>query len=207
MKLVYGVGVNDADYVVHLTEELTRVDGKRKCKLVWICPFYQTWKNMLARCINEKYQDRYPTYIGCTVCEEWLTFSNFRKWMEQQDWEGKELDKDLLFIANKIYSPDTCVFVDKVTNGFTLGSGATRGKWPIGVSFHERSGKFQANCENPFTKKKEYLGLFICPNEGHLAWKKRKHELALQLADLQSDKRVAKVLRERYTPDKDWSNK
>lgn len=46
-KLVYGVGINDADYVVGVSKELPKVDGKRKHKLTW-CPFYLRWCNMLG---------------------------------------------------------------------------------------------------------------------------------------------------------------
>lgn len=38
--------------------------------------------------------------------EEWLLFSNFKSWMEQQ--EEKVLDKDLLHTHNKIYT--NCLF-------------------------------------------------------------------------------------------------
>lgn len=185
-KLVYGVGINDANYKVNPI-----INGKQV-----MCPFYMVWRDRLKVCYSSKYQAKHPTYIGCTVCEEWLTFSNFKSWMEAQDWQGKELDKDLLFVGNKIYSPETCAFVSAVTNTFVTDRGADRGNCPIGVTL--RGSKFQVKCCNPFNKKNEYLGLFICPNQAHLAWKKRKHEHACQLADLQTDGRVAKALRERY---------
>lgn len=190
-KLVHGVGINDADYVVQPT-----VNGRRTC-----CPFYRVWRGMLERCYSEKYQARQPTYIGCSVCDEWLTFSNFKSWMEQQDWEGKELDKDLLVEGNKVYSPESCAFVDNMTNNFITDNRATRGEWPIGICLHRYAGKFRAYCKNPFTKKQEFLGIFTCPNQAHLAWRNRKHELACQLADLQTDERAAKALRERYSSD------
>ena len=75
-----------------------------------------------------------PTYKGCSVSEEWLRFSNFKRWMEKQDWDGKQLDKDILFEGNKVYSAETCVFVTSVVNSFTSDSGAKRGEWLIGVS-------------------------------------------------------------------------
>lgn len=187
-KLVYGVGINDVDYAVQ-----PMINGKQV-----ICKFYRAWRDMLMRCYSEKCQAVAPTYIGCTVCNEWLTFSNFKAWMEKQNWKDKELDKDLLFVGNKVYSPNTCVFVDAVINSFTTERGAARGEWPLGVYFHKQSGKFKAQCGNPFTKNREYLGCFTCPNEAHEVWKNRKHQLALQLADLQSDERVADALRQRY---------
>ena len=106
-KLVYGVGINDAEYVVVKREEVGNVDGKRKRKTVWRCPFYKTWSSMLRRCYSTKYQERCPTYMGCSVSEEWHTFSVFRNWMESQDWQDTQLDKDLLVEGNKVYSPET----------------------------------------------------------------------------------------------------
>ena len=198
-RLVYGVGINDADYVVEKRETVGYVNGKRKQNLVWICPFYQAWKSMIQRCYSSKYQERSPTYKGCSVSEEWLRFSNFRTWMECQDWECKQLDKDLLFESNKVYSEETCVFVSGAVNSFTIDRGNDRGECMIGVDRHKASGKFQSRCNNPFTKKGEYLGLFIDELEAHKAWLKRKLELATLLAAEQTDERVANALVERYT--------
>lgn len=188
IKLIHGVGVNNANYHVTWYE-----DGRRV-----ICPIYSVWRAMIRRCYSEKHHAKARTYIGCSVCPEWLTFSNFKDWMSRQDWKGKEIDKDILVKGNKVYSPENCAFVCHVTNRFVEDSASTRGKYPVGVSFNVQMSKVQSNCGNPFTNKREYLGLFDCQNEAHLAWKKRKHELALQLADLQDDDRVAAALRLRY---------
>lgn len=72
---------------------------------------------MLAnKCYNGATQINTASLLmsGCSVCEEWLTFSNFKRWMEQQDYEGKALDKDLLVSQNKTYSSETCVFVPRI---------------------------------------------------------------------------------------------
>lgn len=190
-KLVQGIGINDADYATQ-----PKINGKQV-----MCPYYFTWRNMLIRCYSEKWQEHNPTYKGCSVCPEWLSFMNFRKWMQKQDWQGKELDKDLLVKGNKVYSPSTCVFVDAMTNSFTNDHVRSRGDYPLGVCRDKCKGEFMAQCRNPFTKRKEKLGYFTCPNEAHLAWKKRKHELACQLADLQTDPRVADALIRRYSPE------
>ena len=118
--------------------------------------------------------------------------------MEKQDWQGKQLDKDILCVGNKIYSPETCAFVDITTNHFTTDRKSGRGNWPLGVDLHSASTKFRAQCSNRILGYSEHLGYFDCPNKAHLAWKRRKHELACQLADLQSDSRVAAALRIRY---------
>jgi|SRR5690554_94420 len=198
-KLVYGVGTNDADYVVQKLETIGYVDGKRKQKTVWTCPYYQTWKNMLERCFSIKCQERNPTYKGCSVSEEWLTFSKFKSWMEKQDFEGKQLDKDLLYEGNKVYSAETCVFVTQMVNKFTNDHGARRGDWLIGVSLDKRRDKFQSRCKNPFTRRNEFLGYFDSEQEAHEAWLKRKLELAHDLAAIQTDERVAEALIRRYS--------
>lgn len=105
-KLIYGVGVNDSDYKVNPT-----VKGKRVK-----CPFYMKWRNMIARCYSSAYHKIKPSYKGCVVCSEWLSFSNFKSWMIKQDWKGKQLDKDIVKLGNKEYSPSTCVFVSNSVN-------------------------------------------------------------------------------------------
>ncbi len=198
-KLVFGVGINDADYVTQKNETIGYVNGKRKLKQVWVCPYYKAWKSMLVRCYSKKYQERKPTYKGCSVSAEWHSFSNFKAWMEKQDWEGKELDKDLLFKGNKVYSAETCVFVTPLVNTFTSDRGAARGEWLIGVCWDKDRKKFMSKCSNPFTKKIEKLGRFTSEQEAHNAWIKRKLELAHELAAIQTDPRVAKALIDRYS--------
>ena len=188
---VCGVGVNDADY------NISRSLGGR---IIWRCPFYVVWSSMLVRCYSEKEKLRLPTYKDCKVCDEWHTFSKFKAWMETQDWEGKDLDKDLLKEGNKVYSPEMCIFVDHKINTFVLDHGKGRGKYMIGVYLHKRINKFIARCSNPFNDKQESLGAFHTQLEAHLAWKARKHQLACQLADSEycNDDRLAEALRTRY---------
>lgn len=193
-KIIYGVGINDAAYPTRIRKSI----GYKKQKLIWSCPFYATWQNMLLRCYDMKYQERQPTYKGCFVCEEWLTFSKFRDWMETQDWEGKQLDKDLLVKGNKVYSPNTCVFVSRAINAFILERDQARGMFQIGVHWNKNFQKFRAYCNNPFTKKQEHLGLFDNQEDAHQAWLKRKLELAKMLAAEQDDPRVAEALVKRY---------
>jgi len=196
-KLVCGVGINDADYVVG-TREVVKCEGvEGKRQQLRICPFYRRWADMLKRCYSRKYHESCPTYSDCYVCEEWLTFSNFKAWMEKQDWEAKHLDKDILLVGNKVYSPDTCLFVDRKVNLFLVDSKKTRGCFMIGVCLEKASNKFMATC-NDGSGKKKYLGLFDTELEAHKAWLAFKLEQAKILAAEQSDTRVAKALIERY---------
>ena len=196
IKPVYGIGINDSGYVVSRYET---VDGKQKG--VWICPFYRAWKHMLERCYSKRLHKIRSSYVGCEVCLEWQRFSVFRRWMKSQDWQGKQLDKDILVLGNKVYSPAACIFVSRQLNNFLTNSLRARGDFQIGVSWNNRTGKFISHCKNPFAGKLEGLGYFSTEDAAHEAWRRRKHELAYQHASLQKDARLADALRSRFAID------
>ncbi|QGH72580.1 MAG: transcription factor [Myoviridae sp. ctThM1] len=192
-KLVEGVGINDADYK---TSKYEKIDGVKV--QVWRCPFYQTWKGMLQRCYNKKFQNRRRSYNGCSVHPEWFLFSNFKAWMETQDWEGKELDKDLLLRGNKLYSPENCVFISKSLNLFIVENKQTRGKLPIGVVWYKKIQKYRATCRCPFTGTKKHLGFYEDAEEAHKAWLRFKSDTAVLLAKEESDPKISKALIDYY---------
>lgn len=193
VKLVCGVGINDAEG--NVTEHAI-VNGKEK--IIWRCPFYARWRDMLRRCYDEKLKKRAPTYEICSTIPEWLYLSKFKAWMETQEWEGKHLDKDLLFPGNKLYGPDTCIFIDQKVNKFLTDSNAARGEWPIGVSFNKRVGKYAVKCGTGAWRQNKNLGYFEDPEEAHKAWLDFKLQQAHILAADQTDERVAKALISRY---------
>lgn len=167
---VYGVGINDSEYkIMH--------EGS-------LCPFYKKWNNMLERC----YSSRYPTYQCCNVIDEWLFFSNFKKWMAEQDWEGKELDKDVLLIGNKIYGPDTCLFVSKHVNVILIDSDYSCRKYPKGVQFDKSRNKFKACCH--VNGKRKTIGRYNSQREAANAYNVAKHNEIIRIANLQTDDRV-----------------
>ncbi len=197
-KLVYGVGVNDLPYRTQVKEKVTKDGGKRIWKYVFICKYYTAWKSMLRRCYSKKYLESRPSYIGTSVCSEWLYATKFKKWMEQQDWDGKCLDKDIIAPRSRLYSPETCAFVLQATNSF-VARDASRGDYPVGVHLFKPTGKYRAQCENPFTGENEHLGLFSTQEDAHEVWRKRKHELAQLVAATESDIRVVEALKKRYS--------
>jgi hypothetical protein len=107
---------------------------------------YKSWSHMITRCYDHKYSDTFPTYKGCSVCEEWLNFQNFAQWYESNMWLDTQhyLDKDILVKGNKIYNPYTCVLVNNHINCIFTKCNFVRGKYPIGVSVDNRSGSFRA---------------------------------------------------------------
>ena len=187
-KLVHGVGVNDADYVV----QPVGPDGKQRA-----CPYYKIWSNMLKRAYSPKYHAKRPTYTGVTVCEEWHSFMAFRVWMMTQDWEGKQLDKDIIVPGNKVYSPATCAFVSSQINNLLIDCAAARGEFPVGVIWKKSNGRFRARvAENG---KKRQLGYFATPEAAHSAWRKEKVRIVRTAARECDDPRVsAGLLRHSY---------
>ena len=82
----------------------------------WNSISYIKWKNMVQRCYDPKVHKKYkPEYKDKSVCEEWLNYANFRIWFDEHYVPVKnnqvDLDKDLLVQGNKVYSPETCVFL------------------------------------------------------------------------------------------------
>lgn len=168
-KKVHGVGFND-------------LVGQSDNKDI----FYRKWVQMLSRCYDEK-SNAYRDYglVGVHVCDEWLTFSNFKTWMEGKEWEGKDLDKDLLFIGNKQYSPERCLFVPPTVNTFLLTGGSSKSNTLVGATECDIRGKtrYKARVQNPITKQREYLGIYRTEKEAHKVWLKRKRELAILLGE------------------------
>lgn len=151
---------------------------------------YDTWKAMLQRCYSEKEHERHPTYIGCEVYEGWHNFQNFAKWYKDNYYEvGNEkmcLDKDILFKGNKIYSPDTCIFVPETINKLFIKNDKNRGESVIGATLC-KNGKYQAQCNiiNPETgkSKQEYLGLYDSQEKAFQVYKYHKERNIKQIAD------------------------
>lgn len=185
-RLVYGVGKNDADYAI--LKKITLQSGH---KINLKCAFYVKWHHMLERCYDEKILNKYPTYRGCSVCDEWLSFSNFRAWMELQDWEGMDLDKDLIVDGNKIYSPETCVFIPAKLNAFLTNISKEN---LTGVTYSPKLKKFRSRCGNFMTGKREHLGYFDSADDAYLAWAKRKCDIAKEFSYQVSNERVKNAL-------------
>jgi len=145
---------------------------------------------------SDKCHAEHPTYIGCSVAPEWHSFMTFRSWMMKQDWEGMHLDKDILVPGNKVYGPETCVFVDQATNNLLVNHPAKRGEYLIGVSWQKGAGKFEARVNNG-KGKKTYLGLFSTEEKAHAAYRKSKAAVLRAAAKEQKDERVKEALLKR----------
>lgn len=209
---VFGWGIVDVNYTVQVKKDIGRIGGKRKRLVEWTCPYYEDWIGMVRRCFCLKFRVKHPTYEGATTYDDWRYLSNFIEWVDSQpnkDWQNCSLDKDFLSKGLKCYSPDTAVYIPRDVNSFIVDRTRDRGNLMIGVVALKanKSNPYQAQCNNHTTGTVEYLGTYPTELEAHLAWKAKKHEHACALADLQQDERIAKRLREMYSPDTDWTNK
>lgn len=176
-RLTCGVGINDSPY------EVTYRDSSSGVR--WVCPYYSRWSGLLSRCYNKKVQDKNPTYKGCTMVQEWLRFTNFRKWMAEQDWEGKYIDKDILREGNMEYGPETCMFVTASVNGYSTKRHNHRGDYPIGVH-KASSGTTEVYIAqgSALDGRRTNLGRYSTPSEAHKAWQKYKIERGEYLKSL-----------------------
>ena len=173
--IIYGVGF------IGIGEFKSTENGKpTKC--------YVTWHDMHKRCYDPKYHEKKPSYENCKVCQLWNNYQEFAKWDNENYYEvGNErmtLDKDILCKGNKVYSPDTCVYVPQHINNLFVKRDKLRGDLPIGVCKHKD--KFRA-CLNK-DNKNIHLGTYNTVEEAFLAYKQSKEQYIKEVAEEYKDK-------------------
>lgn len=169
---VYGIGyLGDGEYQ-------SKVSGKRTIQ-------YHTWERMFLRCYDEKYQQKNPTYEKCFVCTEWHNFQNFAEWFDKNYYqindEEMALDKDILIKGNKIYSPETCVFVPKRINKLFTKADKLRGEYPIGVSWNKNAKKLMSCLRK--NSKTINLGYYNTQEEAFQVYKITKESYIKEISD------------------------
>lgn len=147
---------------------------------------YGIWHSMLQRCYSIKFLDKHPTYKGCTVCDEWLFYGNFKKWYNENYYKINDeiicLDKDILYKGNRIYSPDTCVFTPQRINSLFTKRQNHRGDFPIGVYYNKRVCQFVALCKD-INLEQVNLGKYNTEIEAFIAYKKFKERTIKKVAN------------------------
>jgi hypothetical protein len=157
-------------------------EGQRKTKINGVqTKQYATWRNMLERCYNPKVKEKHPTYKDCTVDPEWHNFSTFTKWFDNNyyeiEGEKMNLDKDILVKGNKIYSPETCVFVPQSINVLFVNHYERRGECPIGVYKHRDGFRAEININGEKVK----IGTYKTEKEA-FSWYKDIKESVIKIA-------------------------
>ena len=181
--LIYGVGINDSKTPVSSLVGGKRVNSKE----------YRLWNDMLRRCYSAAFHLSKPTYKGCTVCDEWLLFSNFKSWVAGMYGDGLHLDKDLLVEDNKVYSPETCLFVTPQVNAMIANSKIKYNGLPTGVYIHT-CGKYASQISK--YKHIKHIGLFYDIEEALAAYNKERINYALELYKAEKNPTVKAALKE-----------
>lgn len=162
-----GIGVNDLDHPL----------SKKEMKS------YYVWASMIRRCYDEKELKKRPSYTGCSVCDEWKYFSNFKRWFDENYVDGYQLDKDIIVSKNKLYSPNTCCFVPLEINNVIKRVGFRRDKY-IGTT--KNYNKYGASISK--YGKNISLGYYDNIEDAYLVYKKAKEDYLKELANKYKDK-------------------
>jgi len=153
---------------------------------------YTRWHDMLSRCYNSKFHERQPQYEACEVCEEWLNFSNFKVWYDEQCYDDNlDLDKDILIKGNTVYSPATCCFVPHMINTLFSPQKKCRGKYPLGVYWDSDSKKFCSSMN--LMEKHINLGRYDTVEEAFQKYKIYKENFIKNIAEKNKGKIPNKV--------------
>ena len=142
---------------------------------------YKIWNGIMTRCYNDNYKNTRPTYDGCYVCDEWLCYANFEKWFNENYYEIKNekmcLDKDILKKGNKIYSPQTCVFVPNRINCLFTKNNKNRS---ICIGVTKRDKKYVSTVS---IMGKNRAKFFETKEEAFFDYKKRKEQEIKRVAE------------------------
>ena len=153
-------------------------------------PDYNLWCGMLERCYSDKYQQKKPTYIGCSVSENFRYYSYFKEWCCRQvgfsdlDNKGRKfvLDKDILLKGNKLYSENTCCFVPVEINSALTKCNSRRGLYPVGVTYDAtKTLPFQPTVS--FEGKNKRLERCASAEEAFYIYKQAKEAIIKSLAE------------------------
>ena len=125
------------------------------------------------------------SYINTTICEDWLCFDKFEQWYIKNYPNHivgikLSLDKDLLQqgIENKIYSPETCVFLPHSINTFLAINKPKNTSGYVGVSWYKNRNKWVSQIHIFNEKTYKNLGYFKDIEEASLVYQKARAEQA-----------------------------
>ena len=167
-KLICGVGINDAWYQ---TQPI--IEGRQVKK-----QSYRVWEHMITRGYSERFKQKQPTYNDVTVCAEWLLFSNFDNWFDENYIDGYQLDKDIKIKGNKEYSPSACLFVSQDVNKLLTSSKSTNGDYPVGVRPNKSGKKYESYVA--IDGKPKYIGVYKTVDEASKAYMSAKNNEILK---------------------------
>lgn len=152
-RLVYGIGIND------LT---TKTDI-----------IYQVWSHILQRCYDKEYHIKHITYKDCEIDIKWQKLSSFKKWYNTYYIQDYHLDKDLFIPNNKVYGPNTCLFIPKDLNNLLTNKG--------GKGYQKINNRYYAGIRK--NGKQISLGGYSTAKEAHQVYVKAKANHLMDIAE------------------------
>ena len=154
-RAIYGIGINDLS--------VTKEDRA-----------YNIWSHLMKRCYGSK---KLKAYKDCSICDEWKLFSNFKRFYDDNCKDKSfHLDKDLLVQGNKIYSPETCVFVPEEINETIKTEWTINKSLPLGITI-TKFGKYRVKCRTDRDVVNDHIGCYDTIEEAfsvYLEHKKRR---------------------------------
>ncbi len=114
----------------------------------------------------------------------------FKKWMETQDYKGKQLDKDILVFGNKEYSPDKCIFVSPYINSLLRISNPKKKGYHVG--HFKNYGKYYVNIK--MHGKLVHIGKYSSPIEAEREYVKEKSAHITKVSLCQRDKKLMRAM-------------
>lgn len=187
--LIYGVGINDV-----MISEFTKTRT------------WKVWCGIIRRTDNRDpvWIDKKSSYKDCTLDPRWFKLSVFKEWIEQwDDFENKEVDKDILIPGNLHYGPDTCLMVRRIVNQWFKPQDENKSDLPRGVCWN--SGWKKGKSPKPYRAqinplqvidgevkigKRTALGHFLTEEEASDAFQKARKESLQILIDTETDIKV-----------------
>jgi hypothetical protein len=102
------------------------------------------------------------------------------------------LDKDILIKGNKVYSPETCIFIPSEINTLFVKNDVNRGEFPIGVTFNKENNNYLSHCNNGH-RKIIHLGTFNNIEDAFKVYKEYKEKIIKQIAEEYKSKIPEKI--------------
>lgn len=141
---------------------------------------YGVWYHMLRLVKNDPDNN--------AICEEWKDYNNFLEWYDKNyysvDDEKMDLLKDIFDRNNKLFSPDTCVFVPYRITRLLKGK-TSKTDLPVGVGKKKNSDMYYSTCSVIKQGKKTTIrhSGFNSPDEAFKQYLKDRKQYIRDVAD------------------------
>lgn len=147
----------------------------------------EKYNDMKLRCTNT-YWKNHEWYKNTKMCDEWkYNMYSFYDWVNDGQFytiEGEKsvhLDKDILGRVTgkeKLYSPETCLFVPASINTFFGGTSGNTNGVPIGVEKIPDTNKYKVS-----NKAFKINDIFDTPEKAWECWREHKEAQKIAIAD------------------------